>query len=121
MNKNNNYNLFLTEVNDFFDKKEFIKAERKISEFIEQNPKNHLGFYLLGSNYLLMDRLKLAEIYFNKCNEIIKFAPAYKSLGVIYFKLAKKYKNPNMNANLMKLLFNIKRLSRSIQNMLGLI
>ena len=50
MNKNNNYSLFLTEVNDFFTKKEFIKAERKISEFIEQNPKNHIGFYLLGSN-----------------------------------------------------------------------
>jgi len=96
MNKNNNYSLFLTEVNDFFTKKEFIKAERKISEFIEQNPKNHIGFYLLGSNYLLMDRLKLAEIYFNKCNEITKYAPAYKSLGVIYFKLAKRYKYPGL-------------------------
>ena len=88
MNKNSIDNSLITEVNNFFTNKEFVKAEKRLFEFTKQNPKNHIGFYLLGSNYLLMDRLKLAEIYFNKCNEITKYAPAYKSLGVIYFKLA---------------------------------
>ena len=69
MNKSSIDNSLITEVNNFFTKKEFVKAEKRLFEFTKQNPKNHIGFYLLGSNYSLMNRLKLAEIYYNKCND----------------------------------------------------
>ena len=91
MNKSSIDNSLITEVNNFFTKKEFVKAEKRLFEFTKQNPKNHIGFYLLGSSYSSMNRLKLAEIYFNKCNEIKKFPPAYKSLATIYFKLNQMY------------------------------
>ena len=50
MNKNSIDNSLITEVNNFFTKKEFVKAEKRLFEFTKQNPKNHIGFYLLGSN-----------------------------------------------------------------------